>query len=449
MDIETYARIAGLLYGVPEDRWPPVLARQGTTRGAWEAAWERHAKALSHSERAVARYTAAYRAGLEQQAPDAPELTEAGYVATEVARRQGKVLDPEGRSPAELLLAQYRWSDRLQASPRHLARVEAMVQLELARQHGAYRVKPLPAPALAKRVRDRRCPSCNAPKHTQTRTPHVYCDFCGHLMDYDHTAGRMAIHGIDPGFLVAILLEAVREDLRAAYETDDARWVEAWRWVYGQDIAIAPEGWSPRVGQADYRAALIDWSIETCRVANLPEMKRANRAAERALEAARNLNLGQAKRKKQLASLRQHLLAADEAHAVEVRLFEERGLFASHPDALTPEAYRRVHLGGLVDFWRPWLDEERLALVQEHADAGERWMDVPEVPFHRSTCGGCGGKLAVVDGARALLCEGCGVVLDAERPRFPCPSCRAPVVVVPDAHEIGCAHCEAVFVPGG
>jgi hypothetical protein len=450
MEIETIGRLGGLIYDLPEDEQDAVFARERTTRDQWQAAWAEVAPRMD--EALTASYTAAFRAGLEQRAGEVRDLTEDEYRAAEVARRLERPPDPAGLSPAALLVAQYRWMDRLNASKRQMMRMEASVMLAVQAALGKYEVRPLPPPRLADRVRSRRCPSCDAPKLTQPRTPHVYCDHCGGLMGYDYEEARVVTHGIEPAFVTSTLIDGVRDELRDAWERgDDAAWADAWRWVYRTDMELCPEGWTPRVRQADFREALVAWSVETCRVANEPEVKAANERAREAFDHGVALVAGwgdpPAEREVRRA-VQRHLRASDEALELEIQRYEALGLFVGHPDGLTPEVYRRSYRAGLVDQWRPWLDEKRLAIVREHVDAAESWIEVPAPALHRSACGGCGGPLAVVEGARALICEACGLRLDAERPRFPCPSCAAAVVVVPDAHEIACGHCGGVFLPG-
>ena len=68
MNTETYGRSAGLLYGQPESAWNTVFSREGVQRSDWESAWGRISHAMQNSADAAATYTAAFRAGLEEQA---------------------------------------------------------------------------------------------------------------------------------------------------------------------------------------------------------------------------------------------------------------------------------------------------------------------------------------------------------------------------------------------
>ncbi len=94
-------------------------------------------------------------------------------------------------------------------------------------------------------------------------------------------------------------------------------------------------------------------------------------------------------------------------------------------------------------------------LDQAPADAREALLDasgfrrhVVEIPppeLHRSTCGRCGGRLLAPDGATHTLCEQCGEIFDAARPRFACPSCGATVIAAQGQH-LHCAYCETRFM---
>jgi len=442
VDFERYGQLAAVLYGLEERRYASALKRAGSSRKAWDRANAHLAPKLHEDPEALATYTAAFRAGLAERAGDVRDLTEAEYVRAQVKTRLGEHWAPKGLDPVAYLVTAYRYMDLL-ADPKVAARVEALVRLGVARSQGQYKVRRLPAPKLAKRVRSNRCPGCNAYKATESRTPHVYCDFCGSLMDYDYEQARVATSGLDAGFLLVGIVDGVRDTLRSSWASGDHEtWAKAWAWVYETDMDVSPEGWPPRIGNPRYRAEMVAWSVETCRVlASESRLKRANERTSKAFYKAMEKG-GTTK------WIGKHLDAAEAGLELEISLYEGRGLFETHPDALQPAGYRRANRGGWVDAWKPYVSGDALDFVRKRAEPEVGWIEIPKPETERSCCGNCGGALVVVAGSQALVCEACGATLDAIAPRFPCPGCSAPVVVVPHSHEIKCGHCKAIFVAG-
>jgi DNA-directed RNA polymerase subunit RPC12/RpoP len=76
-------------------------------------------------------------------------------------------------------------------------------------------------------------------------------------------------------------------------------------------------------------------------------------------------------------------------------------------------------------------------------DLGLRGEYVPyqEPATTERHCGGCGGAISVVAGARRIVCERCGHNNDVERQEISCSNCNAPVSIPTGATRFPCPYC--------
>jgi LSD1 subclass zinc finger protein len=343
-----------------------------------------------------------------------------------------------GVSEAAFYAAGYDWQDRFEENPKLRSVFDVRVHLGFAeRQAGG--APALPEPKEAAIVWKRACPRCGAYKRTDPRTAYVYCDYCAQLFDYDWELAKDALFGLDPAAMFNTLVDGVRQEIRDAFKKKDwDRYREAWRWAYERDMALMPQTWSPRVRDVSYREAMSEWSAATCVVRNTDEPLRA---AFGALGAATE-QLGDRRDER---ALLEYFAVAEQVNDVITRTYAAAGLFESHPDGLDEAAFRRVQTATDLRELLQTADGPARQALLEASDLGREAVQVPAVSTTRSTCGGCGAALLVVDDATRLLCESCGLLLDAEARRFPCVSCGAPVVLTPGKSEIDCGYCQAHF----
>lgn len=264
--------------------------------------------------------------------------------------------------------------------------------------------------------------------------------YCAHLFAYDFEAATRAAGGFEPAVVQSILLSAVDEEIRQARLARHwDRYRELWRWVFDADIDVAPSSWSPRVGDEAYRRAIVEFSVES-NVLNQSDDTLREMAA--LLERAALPGEGPLEADVVSKRWRAYVLNLE----VEVDVFQRTGLLARHPDELDEDTYLRVGKErGLAQVWERCVPAARQALLE--ASGLERdAIQLPPVSAHPSVCGHCGGRLLVVAESKRVLCESCGHLLDALRPRFPCPNCSAPVLVE-SSRQIECAYCRARFSP--
>jgi DNA-directed RNA polymerase subunit RPC12/RpoP len=335
-------------------------------------------------------------------------------------------------SRAQIEQSSKHWNAIFKHDPKAYAEYSARVILgggEIARE--------VAEPAVARKVIDRKCFRCGAPKRTEPRTAYIYCDYCGALFGYEPARH---VGTVD---IFSALQTGVSNELRRAREAGD--WMayrEAWRWPYEMDMKLAPHGWSPRIGDPAYRNAMLEYSIETCVVQNQKKEERAWQ--KRAREASGKVDLcaqfpmmGNAR-----AALREWATLYDHALDEEIAMHHHAGLFARHPDGLDAATYKHVNVVIAAIGWRGRVPDD--AMGELFHVLGIRTVDVVEpVALENGSCARCTSKLLVAGHARAIVCESCGTTHDTSA-AIRCPSCGAHVLVSAKAEHVSCAWCRTI-----
>jgi DNA-directed RNA polymerase subunit RPC12/RpoP len=297
------------------------------------------------------------------------------------------------------------------------------------------------------RIHAYRCFGCGAPKRIAPRTAYIHCDFCGTLFDYDLDIMTRDHEGADHQDLTEKLINGVRPQLKEAFRAGDwTRYREHWRWVYATDIALWPRAWSPRIGDPAYREAMLDFVVGTCLARN--QRGPADRVAQERCEEVtghveREIERGD--RRAIAHGLDVWMPARMAALEEETRVYDRAGLFAIHPDGLTASSYWQINRALLaVVQWKPLVHADVLAELLERFGITTATTEAQPIAIDRGSCGCCGGKLLVVAGSRAVVCESCGHRLDAGERAFGCPTCGARVLAK-RAGETKCAWCSTVF----
>lgn len=443
MSLERYVELSVAVIGVEGSARDEALRALGSSSRQWEALAQQWQPRLAVDAELSRRYDELMLARLASGCAGAPVLSFDDYVELAALSSAGEdtepLLDRLQLDMRGFYFRGYEWKARFAEDQRLGACFRVKVMLRSAACGREPRA--LAGPAAAATVWAEQCPECGAHKITEARTAYIYCDYCSTLFDYDWNRATRDLDGLDPEAVFHAIVDGARSEIRAAAKAKDwDAYRDAWRWVYGLDIEVSPSGWSPRIGEPKYRDAIIEFSVESCVVAHLdPELARANEAAERAAKGGRGRKGG--------AWIAHWQRVADQI-AARARAYERNGLLARHPDGFTAERFVRVNLGIAVGrLLQTAPPEARNALLE--ASGFRRRAIVVELPaLQRSSCGRCGGALLVADGATRTLCEQCGEVLDAARPRFICPGCGAGVLFA-GTEDLCCAYCETRFTIRG
>ncbi len=295
-------------------------------------------------------------------------------------------------------------------------------------------------------VRARRCTRCGAPKQTRARTAFIYCDYCAAYFDYDLEIASQAAGSVDPRYAWQSLMTGYREELRAAREANDpGRLARLWREFYTYCTLMCPAACSPRQRDPAWRRAVVDGYLVPIAVAKSFDAAwgEAVRDVERAEDAIERDAAGRVRWPGLLAVLR----LWERALALEAALAERGGLFAAHPDGLERELFLRVNRAELARKWLGQVDAEGGRALVEELQLQRELIELPAATGGVHQCGVCGSAVPILAGAREVLCETCGWVLDARAVSVRCPSCAAPVALAVGARAGRCSHCDLVVEP--
>ena len=262
------------------------------------------------------------------------------------------------------------------------------------------------------RVLASRCPACAAPRTRPSPTAYVYCDHCGALMDYDFgVALSVPIERPGPAYEAArarmgVTLAEVRE------RGDIAGYRGLQRTLFGAWVDAAPTGAPPRIKDPAYRAAYIAWLAEAQVVADFDAEARARETAMHG--AVGKLQFFSAHGAIRVPAIQFRELV-DAMFAYEARrdeLYVEHGVYALHPDGASRELQRRIGLSMFTQAWLPMLEPAEAAALLARTDLAREYTTVEPPAVRDTACTQCGAALAIVDGARRVVCEHCGRLVD-------------------------------------
>jgi DNA-directed RNA polymerase subunit RPC12/RpoP len=256
------------------------------------------------------------------------------------------------------------------------------------------------------------CPTCGAPKERPSATAYVYCDYCGSLADYDF-AKACEVPLQRPGPVYETLAAALRPEIDAAMAARDeaacravhARLFDAW-------VAASPSSVPPRAREATYRARYVAYLAEGAVVTAFDATAQALQA--RVTEATSRLAFYQdgthvRVHPRVFAPFVDAVFAQLDHAAI---LHEARGVYAMQPDGASAELQQRIGCSLFAQGWLPMLDESSAIALLERTKLRVEYVDTDAVAADAS-CRSCGAPVPLLAGAKRVVCESCGNVLDA------------------------------------
>lgn len=121
---------------------------------------------------------------------------------------------------------------------------------------------------------------------------------------------------------------------------------------------------------------------------------------------------------------------------------EAKGITAQHPDGASKDLQARLTWSMFAQGWIPWLapeDSERL--IRDSGLGGEYTKLEPKETTLKH-CGGCGGELHVVPGAKAVVCEQCGNRIDVQADEMNCTNCGGLISFPVGKNRVNCPFCQ-------
>lgn len=121
----------------------------------------------------------------------------------------------------------------------------------------------------------------------------------------------------------------------------------------------------------------------------------------------------------------------------------ESGVLDIYPEQTSLKLLAKASYSFFIEGWMEYVDKAVIDRVIVETDMMGTYQDVAPPELINRHCGSCGSALAVVEGAKKVLCEACGFMVDVEQSELPCPKCAAPVSMPAGHKDIACPYCEA------
>ena len=340
--------------------------------------------------------------------------------------------------------ANHAWMHRLATDPWLHVHVRLRLDRAVAERTGRAQGRTLGMVyGPANLVRTRRCPTCGALKVTVPRTAYVYCDYCATLFDYDVTVVVHHLIALDPT-IVDREISSVADPLLVAAKKrgDAAEYGRVLTKLYEISCDVSPGEYSPRIKDPAYRHALIHdflvpWVLATQFDDAHQALTKEYYVAEKAAWAAPSL-----------ASALELLAVSRRTWAHERALLEAKNILAKHPDHVDGAMFERTNVSIFVRPWLAMLDPADQTRLLEAVGLQSEYIPAPKVDFAPLGCGQCGAQLQAAEGARRVLCEMCGFILELETRSFPCQSCGARLSVPTNGGSVQCGYCNASWALG-
>jgi hypothetical protein len=300
-----------------------------------------------------------------------------------------------------------------------------------------------PQPGFVKRCS---CGVCGAPKKLPAVTAYIYCDYCGSLADFDlHKACESSTM---PGPEYAQLVNGLQAQLAAARANGDRdAYRGLQRQIFASFVANVPSAVSHRAkGDEAYRAGYIAYMAEGA-------VARAFDAEATQLEDEMKQRVAALQWTQGPGGMMDMKVAPDgvwamadtleRQMAVNVALYSRSGVTDLDPDKASPALYTKMGWSGFCQGWIQYLSEDEAATLLDRAHLRNQFVPVEPEGAEPRRCGGCGGHIQALPGAKVVVCDGCGRSLDVGSAALPCPGCGGYVTLPAGASNAACPFCKA------
>lgn len=309
------------------------------------------------------------------------------------------------------------------------------------------------------RVRVVKCHACGGPKQLPSPTAYVYCDFCGALSDWDFSMACSKGNAL-PGPAYEALHRQLAPTIKMAAARGDRATVKAqYMYLFDRHIGLCPSSYSPRIVDPEFRARYLDYYTDTMTVHDTDPRVVAwtqymnQRIAELRQSQMRQMAvvsfglfavaLGGVQQQQPMFP--DHLFwavyqAFRNQMATQMQAVSEVGALAKYPDEVTVQLLERVAVSAFVQGWLPYISANCQHHLIQDAGLTDQYIEAQPPALQLRRCGGCGGQLDVVTGAKCVICFRCGKKVDVTH-EFPCPGCGAPSSVPKGSTAHPCPYC--------
>ncbi|MBS1724525.1 MAG: hypothetical protein JSS66_16405 [Armatimonadetes bacterium] len=292
-------------------------------------------------------------------------------------------------------------------------------------------------------VKKTNCHNCGGAKTLPPKTAYVYCDFCGSLTDYDFQKACENPQSMMPGPAYEQLIRDTNADAQLARETKDRdKFIEIQRRLFDRWIELCPNAVSPRAKRDEnYRKQLVEYMAQTATVNEFDE-KYQEFAAQVTKDTMGIKWQGMYPKMTAESSTFWPLYQTVKAQLeYSYGILKANGVLDLHPDQAPEDLQRRMTWSMFCQGWLPTLgpeDSERMI-----ADAGLKGEYTRMEPVETTVrhCGGCGGEMHMLKGAKVMICEECGTKVDVGNPEVNCKNCAGMISFPVGVNRLQCPYC--------
>jgi LSD1 subclass zinc finger protein len=288
------------------------------------------------------------------------------------------------------------------------------------------------------------CPSCGGPKKLPSPSAYVYCDYCSALADFDFRRACADAGSALPGPAYVQLVNGMQAQLKAARQAGDQEaYRQHQRQIFDAYVTACPQALSHRLADPVYRTQLIDFMADTS-VANdfdpeFSALEGEMNAKVRGLEWTGSVLA----RRTGGPSFRALVDICARRASRANQIASTSGLAARDPDHASEAVRTRMHDSLFSQGWLPMLEADDAAwLIDQLGLRGEYSKVEPPADAETRNCGGCGGPLTTLPGARTVVCDHCGRTVDVGGAQSPCGQCGAALSFPVGISRLQCPYCQ-------
>ncbi len=294
-----------------------------------------------------------------------------------------------------------------------------------------------PQPGFVKRCS---CGICGAPKKLPTTQAYVYCDYCGALADFD--LRRACESDTMPGPEYMRLVNGAQAQVGAAQAAGDREGYKALqRQIFDAYVTHVPNAVSHRArNDASYRAAYINYMAESATVRAFDDEAVRLEAEMRDRVMGLRYSGSMMAQQGELETFWPMVDTLERQLVVFNALNKSSGVAEMDPDR-AQHLTSKMAWSGFAQGWLPMLPDDGAQQLLARAGLTNEYVAVQVEEGQPRKCGGCGGEIHALDGAKAVVCDGCGRTLDVGAAEIPCVNCGAHMTLPAGAERTTCPFC--------
>jgi DNA-directed RNA polymerase subunit RPC12/RpoP len=287
------------------------------------------------------------------------------------------------------------------------------------------------------------CSQCGAPKSLPSKTAYIYCDYCGALMDYDF---RIANADTNAGLTNTVYhriyatVQGLMDQAKARGDRTECR--RLYRQVYTQWLKECPTAASPRAyNDTVFRDKFITYQVECFIEKDFdPQLVEFDSQMQTLANTFQRVPTpGEAWRV--VGPFWQYAEIYKQQMEQAYDMLHKKGIDTMDPDKPPPGVPLRMEYSCFCQAWLPHLSsEDGEKLLKLYGLFGEYdEVELPQTESHK--CGSCGSELCTMPGARQVVCDSCGYLIDVCSQAIQCQKCGALLSFPVSANHLCCPYC--------